>query len=149
MWRNTSESPHAMKHFLLVLSLLTLAVFSQAQPGPIRVLYVDPAGTESPTGALHEAMCQLGRDAIWFDHATDAEGLEARYDVILDAKEAGKPEEIRTKVLASVKPERRAAWEAFLAQREPEKREPHPMVANYEKRPQPLTFQHPFNVKGS
>ena len=44
---------------------------------------------------------------------------------------------------------RKASWEKFLAQREPEKREASPTVANYEKRPQPLTFQHPFSVKGS
>ena len=37
----------------------------------------------------------------------------------------------------------------FLAQREAEKREPNPNVANYEKRPEPVTFQHPFSVKGS
>ncbi len=43
---------------------------------------------------------------------------------------------------------RRAEWESFLAQREPEVREPNPKVANYEKRPQPITFQHPFSVKG-
>src|SRR4051794_8332474 len=99
-----------MKRTALALSLLTLAVYSQAQQGPIRVLYVDSSGVESPTGPLHEAMRDLGRDAIWFDHATNAKGLEADYDVILDAKEAGKPEEIRAKVLASLKPARKAAW---------------------------------------
>ncbi len=40
-------------------------------------------------------------------------------------------------------------WETFLSQREPEKREPNPNVANYEKRPEPLTFQEPMSVKGS
>jgi putative membrane-bound dehydrogenase-like protein len=40
-------------------------------------------------------------------------------------------------------------WETFLSQREPEKREPHPHVANYEKRPEPVTYQHPLTVKGS
>jgi putative membrane-bound dehydrogenase-like protein len=40
-------------------------------------------------------------------------------------------------------------WETFLAQREPEKREPNPNVANYEKRPEPVTFQHPLSPKGS
>lgn len=43
----------------------------------------------------------------------------------------------------------KSEWEAFLAQREPESREPNPNVANYEKRPEPLTFQHPFSVKGA
>jgi putative membrane-bound dehydrogenase-like protein len=36
-----------------------------------------------------------------------------------------------------------------LAQREAEKRKKHPQVANYEKRPEPLTFQLPIFVKGS
>src|SRR4051812_42917509 len=137
-----------MKYASLFLLFFVLTVCSQAQQGPIRVLYMDaPNAAVNPTGPLHEAMRDLGRDAIWFDHAKD---FHANYDVVLNSNDAGaKPEEIRAKVLASIKPERKAAWEAFLAQREPEKREPHPMVANYEKRPQPLTFQHPFSVKGS
>ena len=45
--------------------------------------------------------------------------------------------------------ERRAAWEAFLAKRTPLVYEPHPEVANYEKRPQPLPFQHPLAAKDS
>ncbi|HSH93078.1 MAG TPA: PVC-type heme-binding CxxCH protein [Roseimicrobium sp.] len=41
-------------------------------------------------------------------------------------------------------------WEAFfLNGREPEKREANATVANYEKRPQPVTFQYPFSPKGS
>ena len=56
---------------------------------------------------------------------------------------------VREKVLATVGGARRKAWEAFLAQREPEQREPNAQVANYEKRSQPITFQHPFSVKGS
>ena len=44
---------------------------------------------------------------------------------------------------------RRAEWQALLSQREPEKREANPNVANYEKRPEPLTFQHALSVKGS
>ena len=57
--------------------------------------------------------------------------------------------DVREKLLAAVGAARTQDWKAFLAQREPEKREPHPQVANYEKRPEPVTFQHPFSVKGS
>ena len=56
---------------------------------------------------------------------------------------------LRAKILAAAGAARRKEYEAFLAQREPEVREPNPNVANYEKRPEPLTFQHPFSVKGS
>ncbi|MCP5539824.1 MAG: ThuA domain-containing protein [Akkermansiaceae bacterium] len=52
-------------------------------------------------------------------------------------------------ILWAVGDARRSTHEAFLASREPEKREKHPNVANYEKRPEPLTFQHPYSVKGS
>lgn len=56
---------------------------------------------------------------------------------------------LRNAIVWSVGDDRRATWEAFLTQREPEKREKNGNVANYEKRPEPLTFQHPFSVKGS
>lgn len=52
-------------------------------------------------------------------------------------------------ILWSVGDKVRAEYEAFLAQREPEVREKKDTVANYEKRPEPITFQHPFSVKGS
>jgi putative membrane-bound dehydrogenase-like protein len=55
----------------------------------------------------------------------------------------------KPKLLAAAGPARVAAWEKFLAQREPEQREARPTIANYEKRTQPVTFQFPFNVKGS
>ncbi len=55
----------------------------------------------------------------------------------------------KPKLLAAVGPARVAAWEKFLAQREPEQREARPTIANYEKRPQPVTFQFPLSVKGS
>ena len=139
-----------MKFVSILALILPLTALSQSPPsGPVRVLYLDPPGAERvKLGPLHEAMRDLGRDAIWFDYASE-DSAAANYDVILKAEEAGKPEEIKEKVLAALSPERRQSYESFLAQREPEKREPHPMVANYEKRPQPLTFQHPFSVKGS
>ncbi|MES2738167.1 MAG: PVC-type heme-binding CxxCH protein [Verrucomicrobiota bacterium] len=134
---------------LLALFLPWAALAQSPVSGPVHVLYLDNSGAErSKLGALHEAMKELGRDAIWFDYATEASSAP-NYDCVLKSEEAGKPEAVRAQVLASLSKERRQSYEAFLAQREPEKREAHPMVANYEKRPQPLTFQHPFDVKGS
>jgi putative membrane-bound dehydrogenase-like protein len=56
---------------------------------------------------------------------------------------------VQEKILSAAGDARRKEWQAFLAQREPEKREPNPNVANYEKRPEAITFQHPLGVKGS
>ena len=66
-----------------------------------------------------------------------------------DATAEGYALAVKPKLLAAAGPVRVAAWEKFLAQREPERREARPTIANYEKRPEPLTFQFPFNVKGS
>ena len=55
----------------------------------------------------------------------------------------------KPKLLAAVGLDRVAAWEKFLAQREPEQREARPTIANYEKRAQPVSFQFPLGVKGS
>jgi putative membrane-bound dehydrogenase-like protein len=55
----------------------------------------------------------------------------------------------KPKLLAAAGPARTAAWEKFLAQREPEQREARPTIANYEKRTEPVTFQFPFDLKGS
>lgn len=52
-------------------------------------------------------------------------------------------------ILWAVGDARRSSYEAFLAQREPEQREKNVNVANYEKRPEPLTFQKPYTPKGS
>ncbi len=156
-----------------------LVVSAYAAAGPVRVLYFDAAGVERPAnGPLHAAMRDLGRDAIWFDYVTGtipAASELAYFDVlvvrpkadgspalsgpiklpsgallpVLKADEKTTPEQVRNEVLAALSAPRKADWEKFLAQREPEKREASPTVANYEKRPQALTFQHPFNVKGS
>ena len=56
---------------------------------------------------------------------------------------------LKEKLLAAAGPQRRSEWEQFLKNREPEKRSANPNVANYERRAQPLTFQHPLSVKGS
>ncbi len=133
----------------LLLSLL-LSTASLAEPGPIRVLYLDPTGAEqTQTGPLADAMRELGRDAIWFDYHPGAEKPDAdlltHYDVVVTR---GDPL-TRGSLLDGLKPERKAAWEKFLAAREPVVRDKNPHVANYEKRPEPITFQHPFSVKGA
>jgi putative membrane-bound dehydrogenase-like protein len=56
---------------------------------------------------------------------------------------------LKEKLLTAAGLQRRAEWEQFLKSREAEQREAKPTVANYERRPQPLTFQHPMSVKGS
>ena len=125
-----------MKSFLFLLAALV-----SAQAAPIRVLYLDTPSAD--TAPLHNAMRDLGRDAIYFDYAKDK--VDAGYDLVVKAGDDLSLEAI----LAKLSPERKAAYEAFLAQREPEQREKHPQVANYEKRPEPLTFQKPFSPKGS
>jgi putative membrane-bound dehydrogenase-like protein len=66
-----------------------------------------------------------------------------------DSGAAGYALAAKAKLLAALDPARIANWEKFIAQREPEKREARPTIANYEKRPEPVTFQFPFDVKGS
>jgi len=137
-----------MSHFRFPVILCFLSAFCPVKAEPIRVLYLDvPAGD---TTQLHHAMRDLGRDAIWFDYAQQK--VDAAYDMTLTPADlAAKPDpsDLKTFILSKLSPERRAAYETFLAQKEPEKREAHPQVANYEKRPEPLTFQHPFSPKGS
>ncbi len=56
---------------------------------------------------------------------------------------------LRNAIVWSVGEKVKGEWEQFLASRETEVREKSPYVANYERRPEPITFQHPFSVKGS
>ena len=56
---------------------------------------------------------------------------------------------IREQLLTAAGGVRRAEWEGFLAGREPEVREANPNVANYERRPEAVTYQHPMSVEGS
>lgn len=144
-----TPTPPTMKALLLVL---LAAVTAHAAPtGPIRVLYLDPEGKEqTAVGPLHEAMRDLGRDAIWFDYAK--EKVAADYDLTLtasDLSDKSAPSDLKAHILSKLSADRKANYEAFLAQREPEKREKHPQVANYEKRKEPLTFQQPMSVQGS
>ncbi len=129
---------------------LSLLFATAALAAPIRVLYLDPTGEEQEqSGPLADAMRELGRDAIWFDYLPGAGKPDAdfhkHYDVVRTRGEAL----TRESILAAVSAERRAEWEKFLKQREPEVREKNPFVANYEKRPEALTFQKPFSVKGA
>ncbi len=163
----------------LVLISFATTFAALAATGPIRVLYFDAAGGEQTVlGPLHDAMRELGRDAIWFDYATGpTPGAEeiTRYDAlvvrpkadglpavntsiklpsgavvaVVKVNEKTTPAELRKELVAGLSVARKSDWEKFLAQREPEKREASPTVANYEKRPEPVTFQHPFSVKGS
>ncbi|MGV3661749.1 MAG: PVC-type heme-binding CxxCH protein [Prosthecobacter sp.] len=132
----------------IVFAAFFSAVSAHAQiTGPIRVLYVDAEGKEqTAVGPLHGAMSAMGRDAIWFDYAREELPAE-NYDLVVKAGDSSALN--RESILSKISADRRAAYEAFLAQREPEKREKHPQVANYEKRPEALTFQAPFSPKGS
>ncbi len=56
---------------------------------------------------------------------------------------------LRNAIVWSVGEARKSNWQAFLKSSRPEKREVHSFVANYEKRPEALSFQHPFDVNGS
>jgi putative membrane-bound dehydrogenase-like protein len=158
---------------------LSVVASAAPAAGPVRVLYLDASGAEqSSVGPLHTLMAELGRDAIWFDYASgltpDAATLE-RYDAlavkpnadgspslnasiklpsgatvaVIVIKADTTPSAFRSELEAALFPERKSAWQKFLAQRDPEVREKHPQVANYEKRPEPLTFQKPYSVKGS
>ncbi len=132
--------------FTALLFAGIIATSHAATSGPIRVLYLDPSGAEeSAVGPLHDAMRDLGRDAIWFDYATEALPPE-NYDIVLKAGDAKLDKD---SLLSHLSPDRKASYEAFLAQRVTEERKKHPQVANYEKRPEPLTLQLPLDVKGS
>ncbi|MDO8538930.1 MAG: c-type cytochrome [Opitutaceae bacterium] len=145
---------------------------------PLRVLYLGtPERTSRMT--CHNLMRDLGRDAIWFDYISNPNDATpdfiAKFDVVvLDApaenfralgnvpaakriarSALGDPGSdsftlaAKPKLLAAAGAIRVAEWEKFLEEREPEQREARPTIANYEKRPQPITFQFPLGIKGS
>lgn len=165
-----------MKLSLLISLFAMFAV--KALATPIRVLYLS-TGERTSRMTCHVLMRDLGRDAIWFDYLSEPTGATpefvARFDVVvLDAPAGAFPSlatvpmtkrlqasalgdssaadfalAAKPKLVAAAGTRRQAEWEAFLAQREPERREARPTIANYEKRPQPVTYQHPFSVRGS
>ncbi len=162
-----------MKPFLFLLFALNAAA------NPMRVLYLDADGKEQTAiGPLHDAMRDLGRDAIYFDYETGAapsSATLANYDAlvvrpkadgspalnnaiklpsgplikVITLKEPMTPQQLGKELIVGLNPARKASYEAFLAQRDKEERKVHPQVANYEKRSEPLTLQLPMSVKGS
>ncbi|MCC7376214.1 MAG: c-type cytochrome [Verrucomicrobiales bacterium] len=161
------------------MSLVLLAPLQgTAAEGPLCILHLGQDGTSSARH-VHALMREFGRDALWFETTTTpAPDWARRFDAVLvdtpnpdssalanvpanrrvsidfPANDADllKPEflaSVKTRLLDAVGESRRKEWQAFLAGREPERREPSPTVANYENRPQPVTFQHPFSVRGS
>ncbi len=169
-----AQSSFFMKVLSVLFITLALSVSTQAASGPIRVLF---AGQESAAHAsgkhCHIVMRDLGRDAIWFDYIESAGAITpaylANFDVVLsdgldvpttlpvlryafsndEAKAAADVAAVRESIMKAISAERRKDYEAFIAQREPEQREPNAQVANYEKRAEPLTFQKPMSVKAS
>ena len=161
---------------LILIALLASRVSVGAAPGPIRILYLGKEGTDA-SRHCHVLMRDLGRDAIWFDYTSDPAVVTpewvAKFDAVLvdaskddfkalagaDAKRlvtldfSGEEKSwagaAREKLLVAAGDARRTEWESFVAQREPEKREANPNVANYERRPEAITFVHPLSVKGS
>lgn len=159
----------------LIPTLAALLLLPQmAAADPLRILYIDPTGAaQTKVGPLHAAMAALGRDAIYFDYVTGQDltkELAAHYQMValaaplgedqkallpatvktLAVTAASQPGQIRDEVVAAARElGLEAGWQTFLNQREPEIREKNANVANYEKRPEPLTFQKPFSVKGS
>ncbi len=147
-------------------------------PRPIRILFFGDVSQPGEANAkLTRLMEELGREAIYFDVISDAAdlnpGFVSHFDTAIlgapatlpqalaemkaqghvlnltdlpDEKSAMAAHEI---ILGTVTTQAKSEWKAFLAQREPEKREPNPNVANYEGRPEPVTFQFPFSPKGS
>jgi len=164
-----------MKRVLPLLAALLATTLAHAATGPIRVLHLGQAKTDSARHA-HVWMRDLGREAIWFDYTADTAVVTpewvAKFDlVLLEAPRGGFPalagveakkivivpggeeltrvQSVREAILTAVGDARKRDWEAFLAQREPEQREPNPNVANYEGRPEPISFVQPLSVKGT
>ncbi len=165
-----------MKIPQLLVLFFSLVLSCAAQP--IRVLYLGTPD-RAPRMTSHALMRDLGRDAIWFDYVSDPAVVTAEFAgkfdvVVVDAPAANFPvlasvaaaKKIsatafgdtatpdvaaiaKPKILAAAGIARVVEWEKFLAQREAEEREERPTIANYEKRPAPLTFQFPFSVKGT
>ncbi|MDB6174545.1 MAG: rane-bound dehydrogenase protein [Chthoniobacteraceae bacterium] len=99
-------------------------------------------------------------DAVLLDAPATAfpmlAGVEAKRVLALgtagEIRDWSQPEALRTmrrRIVEGVDEARRVEWQQFLSHREPEKREANADIANYEKRPEPITLQHPFTVKGS
>jgi putative membrane-bound dehydrogenase-like protein len=122
-------------------------------PRPVRVLFTAPdGGSAEAAAAYHSVIEALGREAIFVDWLTEKQvtpELAGHYDLVLKASEAPDAAAVRTAVETRLKTEVKEAWKTLLAEREPERRRPSPDIANYERRPEPITFQEPLSVAGS
>jgi len=146
-------APTAGRVLLLALSSLSAPVLAAEAPRPLRVLFAAPdGGSPEAAAAYHGIIETLGRDAIfvdWLEEKQATPEMAARYDVVLKSGEAPDAAAVRAAVETRTRTEVREAWKKFLETREPEVRRPSPDVANYEKRPEPITFQEPLSVAGS
>ncbi len=170
--------PNTPMNKLRALPLFLLATAAIASATPLRILYAGTPERPARL-TCHVLMRDLGRDAIWFDYVSDPAvatvDYAGRFDLVVIDAPAGRFPALgtlpasrrvaaatlgdpaaenfasgaRERLLTAVGSARRAAWEKFLAGREPETRESRPTIANYEKRAQPVTFQLPLSVKGS
>ena len=149
----SSLAPVAGGVLFTALSAILAPLAAAEAPRPVRVLFTAPdGGSPEAARAYHGILEALGRDAIFVDWLEEKQATPDAvnlYDVVLKASEAADAAAVRAAVETRVKTEVREAWRAFLAAREPEKRRPSPDVANYEKRPEPITFQEPLSVAGS
>lgn len=94
---------------------------------------------DAPSGDF-ASLAQIDRKRVVSDQLPAADTDWSKPDAVA---------KLRARLLEAAGEARRKEWEAFLAGREKEQREPDPNVANYEKRPEPIAFQHPLSVKGS
>lgn len=145
--------PRAVGGLLTALAAFTPAVPAAEAPRPVRVLFTAPDGGSAEAAlAYHRIIEALGRDAIFVDWLEEKQATPEAlrpYDVVVKASDAPDAAAVRAAVESKTKTEVREAWKQFLTTREQEVRRPSPDVANYEKRPQPITFQEPLSVAGS
>ncbi len=148
----TDRFAHCLLSFLLALCPVGLASAATA-PRPIRVLLTaQPGQTDAAREICHGLMENLGRDAIHFDFAGESavdEERRSHYDLIIDPAQVPDVATFRARMTKDVAAATITAWQSFLSKREPEVREANPWVANYEKRPEAITYQQPFSAKGS
>ncbi len=172
------KTPSVLRPLLLGAALLGLGAAAAAQPLRVLYLGTPDRGPRMTAHALMRDLGRdaIWFDYI-ADPAAATADYVAKFDVVvldapaaafraalgdlpaskrLDAAALGSDPtaesfaaNAKPKLLAAAGAARVAQWEKFLAQREPESREARPTIANYEKRAQPVTFQHPLTVKGS
>jgi hypothetical protein len=110
-----------------------------AQVTPEWIAQFDAVLLDAPA-ATFPALAGVPQAKVVTTDFTDASSNPAPDDFLIPLKE---------KLLTAAGPQRRGEWVQFIQARETEKREVKPTVANYERRPQPLTYQYPLSVTGS